>query len=195
MKLQQQLLQGITPTGDKERLGFTEWIRSTVLSLNHNLWRRCQRDMTDLLYRYIEMNDAAKESSDGSSTASTAFPHPGHAATGHAAPPNVNTEPYQPPPGQQMWQPPPHQWPAQVSNPTSVWGTMEPQWMQQQFPTMNYQSPAPESQGRSSSAPATIPTSTHDVSADINFSGSSSLLRSLNTPPSPRATHDDECPT
>ncbi|KAM9322195.1 uncharacterized protein KZ484_020419 [Pholidichthys leucotaenia] len=114
MTLQQQLMEQLRPNGDQERLGFTEWVRSTILSLNHNLWRRCQRDMTDLLYRYIEENDAAKQSApgNGSSSACNAAHAPRPVPTGPAAPQPVYLGPssgyWQPPPSQQMWQPPPH---------------------------------------------------------------------------------------
>ncbi|KAM9328235.1 uncharacterized protein KZ484_019575 isoform 2-T4 [Pholidichthys leucotaenia] len=175
--LQQQLMEQLRPSGDQERLGFIEWVRSTLISLNHSLWRRCQRDMTDLLYRYIEENDAAKQSAsgDGSSSASTAPPPPPPTPTGPAGPPHMYPGPSsgycQSAPSQRTCQPA-----AQVQNPTSAWGSVNQQWVQQHFPMANYQRPPPQSPGqlRCSLAPQTTSTSTPSLS--LHVSGLSTSL-------------------
>ncbi|XP_034020470.1 uncharacterized protein LOC117505047 [Thalassophryne amazonica] len=157
MAMQQQLLQRMRPEGNRERLGFVEWVRSTLVSLEHDCWRRCQKDMIRMLMSYIDENDTIRRSACASapsdapappaSSANSCYPGPSHAPDGQ-------------PPAQQMWQPQPHQWPAQIQNPTSVFGSMEASWMQQ-FPQMNFGSGSTsQSQPRSWSAPPTTSTST-----------------------------------
>lgn len=43
----------------------------------------------------------------------------------------------------QQWQPHPSQWPAEVTNPSSVWNSMDRPWVQEQFPDMNIACPLP----------------------------------------------------
>ena len=45
--------------------------------------------------------------------------------------------PYSQAPSQHNWQPPPSQWPSHVENPTSMRGSVEQRWMQQEFPQFN----------------------------------------------------------
>lgn len=63
MLMQQQLLDRLKPTGDQERLGFLEWVRSTIITLNHDVWRQCQKEITNVMYRCIEENDKTRQSS------------------------------------------------------------------------------------------------------------------------------------
>lgn len=50
LTLQQQLVDQLQPEGDRERKAFAEWLRSAMCSLEHSLWRRCQRQLTDVMY-------------------------------------------------------------------------------------------------------------------------------------------------
>ncbi|XP_045126238.1 uncharacterized protein LOC123513232 isoform X2 [Portunus trituberculatus] len=56
----QQMVQQLKPTGDREREAFVEWIRTVILDLDHNLWRRFQHQISDLTYQFIAENDKMK---------------------------------------------------------------------------------------------------------------------------------------
>ena len=69
--LQQQLLEHLKPSGDREREAFVDWTRSVILDLDHALWRRCQHEVSATLYRYIAENDALKRQPDPEPSTST----------------------------------------------------------------------------------------------------------------------------
>ena len=172
--MQQRLLDHLKPQGDQERLGFAEFVRSTLLSFNQDCWRRCQKDMLQLLMRYIDENETARRSQPISS-ASNPVPRPSsHApAVTASAYLGASSASYGQASSQHMWQPPPSQWPSHVENPTSVWGSMEPRWMQQEFPQFNTSC---SSQPRPSTAP---PTSTTNSALPSVRLGSLTLLSDL----------------
>ncbi|XP_078586228.1 uncharacterized protein LOC144868127 [Branchiostoma floridae x Branchiostoma japonicum] len=126
MIMQQQLIDRLQPQGDPERLGFAEWVRATLISLQHDVWRRAQRDIIDVLHRAIRENDAADQSDAGSPKPSLCTAPP-PTSTGPAAPPPLPANPAGPsfdrynrlPSSQQMWQTPPNQWPGHVPNSSS----------------------------------------------------------------------------
>lgn len=61
MAFQQKVMEQLRPTSsDRERDAFVDWIRTVVNELEHNLWRRCQQDISSALYRYIAENDQLK---------------------------------------------------------------------------------------------------------------------------------------
>jgi len=43
--LQQQLLEHLKPSGDREREAFVDWTQSVILDLDHALWRRYQHEI------------------------------------------------------------------------------------------------------------------------------------------------------
>lgn len=45
---------------DRERETFVDWMRSVIQELDPGLWRRCQRELTSILYRYQAENDELK---------------------------------------------------------------------------------------------------------------------------------------
>ncbi|XP_014679360.1 PREDICTED: uncharacterized protein LOC106819216 isoform X2 [Priapulus caudatus] len=45
---------------DRERETFVDWMRSVIHELDHGLWRMCQRELTSVLYRYLDENDELK---------------------------------------------------------------------------------------------------------------------------------------
>ncbi|MEQ2206192.1 hypothetical protein XENOCAPTIV_025272 [Xenoophorus captivus] len=58
---QQELPDQRRPEGDnKERDAFAEWLRSAMHNFEHSIWRRCQRELTDVMYRFIAENDALR---------------------------------------------------------------------------------------------------------------------------------------
>ena len=174
LTIQKQLLDRLRPEGDTERDAFMDWLRSAVHNLEHSLWRRCQRELLDVMYRYIVENDALrnkKQSSGqpaaGSSSQPGVFSHTIPSGSYCQAQPN------------QAWQPGPQYWPATVQNPTSVWGSMDSSWVQQQFPV---------TQGSSQSRSQV---SEHQAQFTVNQS-----TRAQSTPPSTRisSTHDASLP-
>ncbi|CAC5405064.1 unnamed protein product [Mytilus coruscus] len=44
--------------GDRELDEFVEWLKSALRNLELPLWRRCQRELSDVMYRCIVDNDA-----------------------------------------------------------------------------------------------------------------------------------------
>ncbi|XP_041354914.1 uncharacterized protein LOC121372581 [Gigantopelta aegis] len=58
--LQQQIMDRLKPSADREREAFVDWMRSVILDLDHSIWRRCQLDISQILYRYIGENDQLK---------------------------------------------------------------------------------------------------------------------------------------
>ncbi|XP_050711228.1 uncharacterized protein LOC126995584 [Eriocheir sinensis] len=58
--LQQQMMQHLKPTGDREREAFVEWIRTVILDLDYSLWRRFQHQISNLTYQFITENDKMK---------------------------------------------------------------------------------------------------------------------------------------
>lgn len=58
---QHRLLDQLRREGDsKERDAFTEWLRSAMHNFEHSVWRRCQRELNDVMYRFIAENDALR---------------------------------------------------------------------------------------------------------------------------------------
>lgn len=58
---QHQPLDQLRLEGDsKERDAFTEWLRSAMHNFEHSIWRRCQRELNDIMYRYIAENDSLR---------------------------------------------------------------------------------------------------------------------------------------
>ncbi|XP_019619426.1 PREDICTED: uncharacterized protein LOC109466196 [Branchiostoma belcheri] len=58
--MQRHLINRLQPEGDPERLAFSEWMRATLVGLEHGVWRRTQREITDVLFRAVAENDAAR---------------------------------------------------------------------------------------------------------------------------------------
>ncbi|XP_078599648.1 uncharacterized protein LOC144874882 [Branchiostoma floridae x Branchiostoma japonicum] len=61
MTMQNHLISRLQPHGDQERLAFSEWVRASLVGLEHDVWRQTQREITEVLFRAIAENDAARE--------------------------------------------------------------------------------------------------------------------------------------
>ncbi|XP_013386501.1 uncharacterized protein LOC106155992 [Lingula anatina] len=134
ISMQQQLLEHLKPQGDQERLGFADFVRSTLMTFNHECWRRCQKDMTQLLWRYIDENDAASRLQRLPFASNPIHPIPTPATTPcYPAPPPALGLSGQTA-TQTLWQHPPNQWQTNPENPTYVWGSAESRWPQQGLP-------------------------------------------------------------
>jgi len=93
---------------DRERETFVEWMRSVIYGLDHGLWRRCQRELTSVMYRYQTANDDCKNELTSAATSSS------------------QSASYQ-------WQPPPHQWPTQPIRNISPWQSQDAYWIAHQY--------------------------------------------------------------
>ena len=57
MLMQKEVLEKYKPGPDREREAFVDWVKSVILDLNHDIWRKCQREVSQILYKYIGEND------------------------------------------------------------------------------------------------------------------------------------------
>ena len=59
--IQEKMLDMLKPTKKvTERTTYADWAKSVMEDLNHSLWRRFQMEHTQLLYKYLEVNDDLK---------------------------------------------------------------------------------------------------------------------------------------
>ena len=149
--LQQQLLEHLKPSGDREREAFVDWTRSVILDLDHALWRRCQHEVSATLYRYIAENDALKRQPD---------PEPSTSTSQQMAPQTPH-----------MWQSHPSQWPSHLPVPkVGVWQSTDANWQLQQcgggqqYTITQLQSAGPPFAASTPSGPSPI------LQADFSFS-------------------------
>ena len=157
--MQQQFLEHFKPEGDQERLGFVEFVKSTLMSLDQYCWRRCQKDMVQLLMWYIEENKTLRMSQSALSTMTFATPKVPCVApsvTGSFYPARGPVSSHGQSASPNMWQPPPSQWSTQVQNPTSVWGSMDARWAQQEYPQVNNLGLCTSQPGGTSSAESSL---------------------------------------
>lgn len=99
----QQMVQQLKPTRDREREAFIEWIRSVTLDLDHKLWRHFQQQISSLMFQFLDKNDKVK----------TQEPAAAAAAASHGCQPFHPTS-------LGMWQPSTSQRPAQPTSQPGV---------------------------------------------------------------------------
>ncbi|XP_062591350.1 uncharacterized protein LOC134259658 [Saccostrea cucullata] len=145
INLQQELLGRIKNTPEpNERDAFMEWVKKAVAGLNKSLWRRFQTDVQQLVSRYIDMQEKQQQQIQ-----------PRHDLSSNKDSDSCSVQ----------WQPNPTQWPSQVVNTTSVWGSQERAWVQkQQFQQQDKQAGTP---------PVSRPS---QEGSSVVFAGLSSLL-------------------
>ena len=132
--MQKRLLDHIRPESDGERDAFSEWLRSALRNLEHSLWRRCQRELSDVMYRFIVENDNLRTKTKAPCQSLSGPP----SQSGNYG--QITSANFCQNQSNQTWQPGPQYWPASVQNPTSVWGSMDSSWVQQQFPGTQFTS-------------------------------------------------------
>ena len=130
-KLQRQLLDHFKkPQPTEERDCFADWLRSVFHSFDTALFRRCQREISGMVFKYQEMNESQTQTSTAS------VPAPSSQALRPPMEQSNNQQPGTSQPQQlcsMQWQPNPSSWPTNVQNPqVSVWGSQDVQWVQQQ---------------------------------------------------------------
>lgn len=118
----QQVVQPLKPTENKEREAYADWIRTVILNLDRSLWRRFQQQISNLMYEFMADNNKVKTLQVAAATASQ------------------DCQPSQPTSlGKQ--QPLPSQQPAKPTSQVSVCHSQDPQWVDQQFPPLQQQQP------------------------------------------------------
>lgn len=122
--LNQQVLDRIKPNVDKERDAFVDWLRSVINDLDHEVWRRCQQQISNTLYKYIVENDRLKRQQ----TPATNPPIPSVSKQSNISLQGSSQT------CSAMWQPPPSHWPNHTSSSVSVWQSQDGNWINQQFP-------------------------------------------------------------
>ena len=177
MAFQQKMLEHLKPSSsDHERDAFVDWIRTVVNELEHNLWRRCQQDISSTLYRYIGENDKVKQQQSQVAIAQPIqFPHRPQFQPLQASSPSVCSS--------TSWQPPPSQWPTQLTSNVSPWQSQDPNWLSQQLIQSRQQTLTPLQTTRPVSAGSlmtgdwdgTPRTTTVSVSASPTTQGETSL--------------------
>ena len=112
INLQRELLGHIKNTPEpNEHDAFLDWVKLAVAGLNKTLWCRFQTDVQQLVSRYTDMQEQQQQQRQ---------PRPDLSSNKDSDPCSI------------QWQPNPSQWPSQVVNTTSVWGSQERAWVQQQ---------------------------------------------------------------
>lgn len=120
--LQERMLNMLKPSTVTERTTYADWSKSVMEDLDVTLWRRFQMEHSQMLYKYLELNDEIKA----------------RQVTQHPQPYQAPSQPYPYQPQYQsnsssaMWQPAPQYWPATVQPGTSVWGSQSAEWVQNQ---------------------------------------------------------------
>ncbi|XP_050687349.1 uncharacterized protein LOC126980913 isoform X2 [Eriocheir sinensis] len=124
----QQVVQPLKSTGNKEREAYADWIRTVILNLDRSLWRRFQHQISNLMYEFMAENNKVKTLQVAAATTSQ------------------DCQPSQPT-SLGMQQPLPSQRPAKPTGQMSVCHSQDPQWVaqqlltQQQFPPLQQQPP------------------------------------------------------
>ena len=141
-ELQRQLLNKLSKTEksplQRQKDTFADFMKEVTYTFPPPMWLRFQSEVNSLLQKYqFELHQAPPTQTQQQQQDEFHRPYPPAPIPG--------------PISQQCpsmgWQPHPSQWPAQVHRPTSVWGSQEANWVQQQS-----QQPPP---GRPQSAPLT----------------------------------------
>jgi hypothetical protein len=125
MVLNQQVLERIKPSVDKERDAFVDWLRSVINDLDHDVWRCCQQQISNTLYKYIAENDRLKRQQ---TLPATNPPNPSMSKQSNTSLQGSSRT------CSPIWQPPPSQWLNQPSSSVSVWQSQDGNWINQQFP-------------------------------------------------------------
>ena len=132
MKIQEKLLDMVKPAGPpSERSTFGEWTKAVMVDLDQSLWRQFQQEQSQLLYKYLDLNDRAKSKLQQGCQSSQPQqqqwqnPQPRQQWQQNQHMTSSNSQSSQ-------WQPPPQNWPTTVAT-TSVWNSMNSSWVQSQM--------------------------------------------------------------
>ena len=191
-----------------ERTTYADWAKSVMEDLDHSLWRRFHMEHTQLLYKYLEMNDDLKDQSAAQQSSQA----PSHQYQAHSqqyqAPSEQHQDPcHQYPSPSPSWKPTGQCWPATVQPGGSVWESQSAEWMKNltlppQLTALQLPRPSRTTTRRATTATATsatsLPTSTPLPSSQalsLNLSSMSQVVTgdysSMNTSFMERLTNRD----
>ena len=129
LKLQQQLLDYFKkPQPTEERDCYADWLRSLFHSFDTSLFRRCQKEISGVIFKYQELNESMPPNTTTSLPASSSQSlHPSKEQ------PDSHQSRTSKQPCNMRWQPHPSTWPTNVQNQSvSLWRSQDVQWLQQQ---------------------------------------------------------------
>lgn len=107
IQLQEKLLEMIKPAGrPSERTSYGDWAKTVMEDLEPNLWRQFQQEHSQLLYKYLDLNDKVRSQ--------PLPPHQQQWLPGQHQPSGSQYVQWQPPPV-------PHNWPGKSLQSTLVW--------------------------------------------------------------------------
>lgn len=122
---QTRVLEMLAPTKANERTTYADWAKEVMINIHPSLWLRFQRECTNLLYTYQEKTEDLLRPKVAQQQQFAFTPQPPiqrfpRSDSGLS----LNN----------MWQPPPNQWPTSTSiQPTmSGWGSQNSPWVQAQ---------------------------------------------------------------
>jgi hypothetical protein len=179
IQLQEQMLKMMKPAArPSERATYGEWAKTVMEDLDPSLWRQFQQEQSQLLYKYLDLNDRVRPRADQQWQQQQWQPDQ-QQQLGSSQRPQPNQQQW--PPDQQQpgssqqpsqWQPPPQNWPTTVQ-PTSVWDSMNATWVQAQMqnePSLTTLQPrsTPQSTPQHRATSAAEPTVTSAQDADVS---------------------------
>lgn len=159
IQLQEQMLKMMKPAArPSERATYGEWAKTVMEDLDPSLWRQFQQEQSQLLYKYLDLNDRVRPRADQQWQQQQWQPD-------QQQQPGSSQQPSQ-------WQPPPQNWPTTVQ-PTSVWDSMNATWVQAQMqnePSLTTLQPrsTPQSTPQHRATSAAEPTVTSAQDADVS---------------------------
>ncbi|XP_078583267.1 uncharacterized protein LOC144865980 [Branchiostoma floridae x Branchiostoma japonicum] len=171
-ELQRQLLNKLskaekTPM-ERQKDAFADFMKEATYTFPPPMWLRFQGEVNSLLQKYqLELHQQSTmqtlhQQQDGFLRSHPPVPIP--------VPSSQQCLPM-------SWQPHPSQWPGQVNQPTSVWGSQEASWVQQQFqphPLVRRQSAPPTYTARTP-PPSSTPIHSKDMANFTGLSGFNSV--------------------
>ena len=130
---QEKLIDLIKPTvRPTERSTYGDWAKSVMEDLDSSLWRQFQQEHSQLLYKFLDMNDCVRMGAQSQCQA-----HPPQQQQWQSEP-GQQQQYSNPQPGSSktkecpQWQPPPQSWPVTVQS-TSGWHSQRSSWVQSQM--------------------------------------------------------------
>ena len=157
--IQEKMLDMLKPAQKvTERTTYADWVKSVMEDLDHSLWRRFQMEHTQLLYKYLEMNDDLKAHSEAQQSSLA----PSQQYQAHSQ--QYQDPCHQYPSPSSSWKPTGQCWPATVQPGGSVWGSQSAEWMKNltlppQLTALQLPRPSPNTTRWAPTATATSATS------------------------------------
>lgn len=133
LQLQEKLLQMVKPAAPvSERATFGDWAKAVMADLDPSLWRQFQQEQSQLLYKYLELNDKIKTQHTQQSSQCA------------------------------QWQPPPQNWPTNVETTSvwNSMNTSWVQAQMQYEPTLTTLQPCMTSTPQNPPTSVAVPTAT-----------------------------------